>query len=73
MQNKAKDGQLPFGPGKAPKAVVLPIKGEIEIFYAHEDCIAVKVDGKEYGGLETLKRAADFAALTLYQNILKKI
>ena len=46
------------------------MKAEIEIYYPHEDCLAVKFDGKEWGGFETMAQAVLFATQRIAEMVL---
>ena len=48
------------------------MKLEIEIFYPHEDCLAVKVDGKEYGGFENITQAILFTTQRIAEKAIKE-
>lgn len=46
------------------------MKAEIEIYYPYKDCLAVKFDGKEWGGFETMTQAVLFATQRLAEKVL---
>lgn len=48
------------------------MKAEIEIYYPYDDCLAVKVDGKEWGGFENMAQAILFATQRLAEKALKE-
>ena len=46
------------------------MKAEIEIYYPYEDCLAVKVNGKEYGGFSTPAQGVLFATQRIAEMVL---
>ena len=48
------------------------MKAEIEIYYPYQDCLAVKFDGHEYGGFETIAQAIRFATQRLAEKAMQE-